>query len=207
MKMGQFDERCAHKSRDHFDLKLVSRVQKGDRDAFDLLLVKYQNRLAVIVSRYLEDEADIAEVTYEIFLRAYRSINAFRAETTFHIWLLKLAIQHLKSYLQKHKATKTYSTPIASGRSKVAISKLSQLDSGSMSKPCQLSAGIENALKVMPAELSVALLLKEFDELSYLEISDVMICPVATVRSRIFRARELLENTLKSLSEHDESSI
>lgn len=204
MNMGQFDERCAHKSRDHFDLKLVSRVQKGDREAFDLLLVKYQNRVAVIVSRYLDDEADITDVTYEIFLRAYRSIHTYRAETTFHIWLLTLAIQHLQSYLQKHKAKKTHSTSIESSRSKEAISKLSQLDSASMSKRSQLTVGIENALKVMPAELSVALLLKEFDELSYLEIADVMRCSVATIRSRIFRARELLENTLKSLSENDE---
>tara|TARA_R110001592_G_scaffold175466_5_gene414681 strand:+ start:5723 stop:6334 length:612 start_codon:yes stop_codon:yes gene_type:complete len=202
MNSGQFDERSFYKSADQLDQKLVTRVQKGDRTAFDLLLVKYQNRVASIVSRFVDDRNDIADITQEVFIRAFRSIHSFRGDSAFYTWLFRIAINHAKSYLQKNKVRKAqqsneYSEKQANGHAKYFnIENPENILSRS-----ELAKSIENALAVMPAELSIALILREFDGLSYGEISKVMECPIGTVRSRIFRARELLDNTIKSFSE------
>jgi RNA polymerase sigma-70 factor (ECF subfamily) len=180
----------------------VTRVQKGDRTAFDLLLVKYQNRVASIVSRFVDSPEDIADVTQEVFIRVFRSINSFRGDSAFYTWLFRIAINHAKSYLQKNKARKASSENECSEKHDNAQDKIFNMDSPeSLLSRSQLAEGIENALSAMPAELSVALILREFDGLSYDEIAKVMECPIGTVRSRIFRARELLDNTIKSLSE------
>jgi RNA polymerase sigma-70 factor (ECF subfamily) len=199
---GQFQDHLLRKSTDQLDQKLVSRVQKGDRAAFDLLLVKYQNRVASIVSRFVNNPEDIADLTQDIFIRVYRAIHTFRGDSAFYTWLYRIAINQAKSYLKKNKArseNKAHDT----NEHKIA----NQNDGFHSETPeslisrSELAQGIENALAVMPAELSVALILREFDGLSYEEISKVMECPIGTVRSRIFRARELLDNTIKSLSD------
>jgi RNA polymerase sigma-70 factor (ECF subfamily) len=193
MSSGQFDHHSQNKSANQLDQKLVTRVQKGDRTAFDLLLVKYQNRVASIVSRFVDTPEDIADVTQEVFIRAYRAIHSFRGDSAFYTWLFRIAINYAKIFLQKNKTRKVYQVKDQS--------KLFNLESPEniLSRP-ELAEGIENALAVMPAELSVALILREFDALSYEEISKVMDCPIDSVRSRIFRARELLDNTIKSFS-------
>tara|TARA_R110001599_G_scaffold1236_1_gene6051 strand:- start:4313 stop:4933 length:621 start_codon:yes stop_codon:yes gene_type:complete len=198
----QFQDHLLRKSTDQLDQKLVSRVQKGDRAAFDLLLVKYQNRVASIVSRFVSNPEDIADLTQEVFIRVYRAIHSFRGDSAFYTWLFRIAINQAKSYLKKNKARVGYKD------GEHAEQKISDKSNGfhtetpeSLLSRSELAEGIENALAVMPAELSVALILREFDGLSYEEISKVMECPIGTVRSRIFRARELLDNTIKSLSD------
>lgn len=198
---GQFQDHLLRKSTDQLDQKLVSRVQKGDRAAFDLLLVKYQNRVASIVSRYVNNPEDIADLTQEIFIRVYRAIHSFRGDSAFYTWLFRIAINQAKSYLKKSKTRAHFQ------ESEHVEHKITEQNNGFHSETpedllsrFELSEGIENALAVMPAELSVALILREFDGLSYDEISKVMECPIGTVRSRIFRARELLDNTIKSLT-------
>lgn len=198
---GQFQNHLLRKSTDQLDQKLVSRVQKGDRAAFDLLLVKYQNRVASIVSRYVNNPEDIADLTQEVFIRVYRAIHSFRGDSAFYTWLFRIAINQAKSYLKKNTARAGFQE---NGH---AEHKFAEQNNGFHSETpedllsrSELAEGIENALSVMPAELSVALILREFDGLSYDEISKVMECPIGTVRSRIFRARELLDNTIKSLS-------
>tara|TARA_R110001592_G_scaffold24536_1_gene94401 strand:+ start:11146 stop:11769 length:624 start_codon:yes stop_codon:yes gene_type:complete len=199
MNSGQFDDHSLNKSADQLDQKLVSRVQKGDRTAFDLLLVKYQNRVASIVSRFVDTPEDIADVTQDVFIRAYRAIHSFRGDSTFYTWLFRIAINHAKSFLKKNK---TRSVHQENENSENEQNKFFNIDTPEgMVARSELAEGIENALAVMPAELSVALILREFDGLSYDEISKVMECPIGTVRSRIFRARELLDNTIKSFSD------
>ncbi|MFT6907993.1 MAG: RNA polymerase sigma-70 factor (ECF subfamily) [Oleiphilaceae bacterium] len=201
MSSGQFDHHSQNKSANQLDQKLVTRVQKGDRTAFDLLLVKYQNRVASIVSRFVDTPEDIADVTQEVFIRAYRAIHSFRGDSAFYTWLFRIAINYAKIFLQKNKTRKVYQEKEYSEGQVKDQSKLFNLESPEniLSRP-ELAEGIENALAVMPAELSVALILREFDALSYEEISKVMDCPIDSVRSRIFRARELLDNTIKSFS-------
>lgn len=198
---GQFQDHLLRKSTDQLDQKLVSRVQKGDRAAFDLLLVKYQQRVASIVSRFVNNPEDIADLTQEIFIRVYRAIHSFRGDSAFYTWLFRIAINQAKSHLKKHKTRAGFQ------ENELTEHKIAEQNHGFHSESpegllsrSELSEGIENALAVMPAELSVALILREFDGLSYDEISKVMECPIGTVRSRIFRARELLDNTIKSLS-------
>lgn len=202
MNSGQFDDRSLHQSMDQLDLKLVSRIQKGDKEAFDLLLVKYQNRVASIVSRYIDDSEEIADVTQEIFIRVYRSIHSFRGESSFYTWLFRIAINFAKSYVQKNKVKALPCDVREANEYDNDSFKMRHFDSPeNILSRSELAEGLENALKVMPAELSVALILREFDGLSYDEISKIMECPIGTVRSRIFRARELLDNTIKSLSD------
>ena len=101
MNSGQFDDHSLNKSANLLDQKLVSRVQKGDRTAFDLLLVKYQNRVASIVSRFVDKQTDIEDLTQDIFIRAYRAIHSFRGDSAFYTWLFRIAINQAKSYLKK----------------------------------------------------------------------------------------------------------
>ncbi len=190
-----------NKSTNQLDLKLVNRVQKGDRAAFDLLLVKYQNRVASIVSRFVDTPEDIADVTQEVFIRAYRAIHAFRGDSAFYTWLFRIAINHAKSFLKKNNTRKLHQESVHSKSSDHEQNKIFNMDTPeSMLSRSELAEGIENSLSAMPAEMSVALILREFEGLSYDEISKLTECPIGTVRSRIFRARELLDNTITNFS-------
>ncbi len=202
LSLCQLSDQTLRKSTDKLDQKLVARVQKGDRAAFDLLLVKYQNRVASIVSRFVETPEDIADLTQEVFIRAFHAIHSLRGDSAFYSWLYRIALNHAKSHLHKNKLKKEHQTNDKPEAQLNDQSKLLNIESPEtiLSKH-QLAEGIQNALAVMPSELSVALILREFDGLSYEEISKVMECPVGTIRSRIFRARELLDNTIKSFSE------
>lgn len=190
-----------NKSANQLDLKLVNRVQKGDRAAFDLLLVKYQNRVASIVSRFVDTPEDIADVTQEVFIRAYRAIHSFRGDSAFYTWLFRIAINHAKSFLKKNNTRKLHQESVHSKSSAHGQNKIFNMDTPeSMLSRSELAEGIEKSLSAMPADMSVALILREFEGLSYDEISKLMECPIGTVRSRIFRARELLDNTITNLS-------
>lgn len=202
MNLGQYEDCARHPSSDQLDQKLVSRVQKGDRSAFDLLIVKYQNKVASIISRYIDDINEIADVTQEVFIKAYRGIPNFRGDSAFYTWLFRITLNTAKNYVLKNRkqAGQTLTEDLAT--QELIADSWRSLDSPErLMGRAELAEGIQNALSVMPEELSVALILREFEGLSYEEISKVMDCPVGTVRSRIFRARELLDNTIKSLTD------
>ena len=198
MNLGQQQHSSLRKSTDRLDQKLVSRVQKGDRAAFDLLLVKYQNKVASIISRFVNTQADIEDLTQDVFIKAYRAIHTFRAESSFYTWLYRIAINHSKSFLQGNKRKNMLQSQPLNDMDRVRANQFLNTETPeSLLCASELMGNIERVLSSMSGDMSVALMLREFDGLSYEEIATVMECPVGTVRSRIFRARELLDSSIR----------
>ena len=180
------------------DQQLVQRTQRGDLRAFDLLVLKYQGRIAALVSRYVSDAGEVEDVTQEAFIKAYRALGKFRGDSAFYTWLYRIAANAAKNHL------------VAKGRrpgADATIQDAESFDEGGMlsesASPEALAMGgelavvVESALNALPDELKAALMLREFDGLSYDDIADVLGCPVGTVRSRIFRAREAVDQRVK----------
>ena len=180
------------------DRQLVQRAQRGDLRAFDLLVLKYQGRIAALVSRYVSDSGEVEDVTQEAFIKAYRALGKFRGDSAFYTWLYRIAANAAKNHL------------VAKGRrpgADATIQDAESFDEGGMlsesASPEALAMGgelavvVESALNALPDELKSALMLREFDGLSYDDIADVLGCPVGTVRSRIFRAREAVDQRVK----------
>ena len=180
------------------DQQLVQRAQRGDLRAFDLLVLKYQGRIAALVSRYVSDAGEVEDVTQEAFIKAYRALGKFRGDSAFYTWLYRIAANAAKNHL------------VAKGRrpgADATIEDAEGLDEGGLlsesASPEALAMGgelaevVESALNALPDELKAALMLREFDGLSYDDIADVLGCPVGTVRSRIFRAREAVDQRVK----------
>ena len=180
------------------DQQLVQRAQRGDLRAFDLLVLKYQGRIAALVSRYVSDAGEVEDVTQEAFIKAYRALGKFRGDSAFYTWLYRIAANAAKNHL------------VAKGRrpgADATIEDAEGFDEGGMlsesASPEALAMGgelaevVESALKALPNELKAALMLREFDGLSYDDIAEVLGCPVGTVRSRIFRAREAVDQRMK----------
>lgn len=180
------------------DQQLVQRAQRGDLRAFDLLVLKYQGRIAALVSRYVSDAGEVEDVTQEAFIKAYRALGKFRGDSAFYTWLYRIAANAAKNHL------------VAKGRrpgADATIEDAEGFDEGGLlsesASPEALAMGgelaevVESALNALPNELKAALMLREFDGLSYDDIADVLGCPVGTVRSRIFRAREAIDQRVK----------
>ena len=180
------------------DQQLVQRAQRGDLRAFDLLVLKYQGRIAALVSRYVSDAGEVEDVTQEAFIKAYRALGKFRGDSAFYTWLYRIAANAAKNHL------------VAKGRrpgADATIEDAEGFDEGGMlsesASPEALAMGgelaevVESALNALPDELKAALMLREFDGLSYDDIADVLGCPVGTVRSRIFRAREAVDQRMR----------
>ena len=180
------------------DQQLVQKAQRGDLRAFDLLVLKYQGRIAALVSRYVSDAGEVEDVTQEAFIKAYRALGKFRGDSAFYTWLYRIAANAAKNHL------------VAKGRrpgADATIEDAEGFDEGGMlsesASPEALAMGgelaevVESALNALPDELKAALMLREFDGLSYDDIADVLGCPVGTVRSRIFRAREAVDQRVK----------
>ena len=180
------------------DQQLVQRAQRGDLRAFDLLVLKYQGRIAALVSRYVSDAGEVEDVTQEAFIKAYRALAKFRGDSAFYTWLYRIAANAAKNHL------------VAKGRrpgADATIEDAEGFDEGGLlsesASPEALAMGgeladvVESALNALPDELKAALMLREFDGLSYDDIADVLGCPVGTVRSRIFRAREAIDQRVK----------
>ena len=176
------------------DDKLVKRAKKADSRAFDLLVLKYQGRVAQLVSRYLNNAAEVEDVTQEAFIKAYRALPNFRGDSAFYTWLYRIAANAAKNHL------------VALGRrptSDMALDDLEVFDVPGRLKDHespdevimgqQLEMLISRTIEELPVELRAALTLREFEGLSYEEIADVLECPIGTVRSRIFRAREAID--------------
>ena len=176
------------------DDKLVKRAKKGDSRAFDLLVLKYQGRVAQLVARYLNNAAEVEDVTQEAFIKAYRALPNFRGDSAFYTWLYRIAANAAKNHL------------VALGRrplSDMALDGSEVFDVPGRLKDHespdevimgqQLEMLISRTIEELPVELRAALTLREFEGLSYEEIADVLECPIGTVRSRIFRAREAID--------------
>jgi len=183
------------------DRELVERARAGDKRAFDLLVLKYQQKVANLVARYIRDQSETQDVTQEVFIKAYRALKNFRGESAFYTWLYRIAINTAKNFL------------VAQARrppgSDVEAETAEQLDVGSRLKEYatpeslvltdEIAATVKLALDGLPEDLRIAITLRELEGMSYEEIAEAMSCPIGTVRSRIFRAREAIEKRLKPL--------
>jgi RNA polymerase sigma-70 factor (ECF subfamily) len=186
------------------DHQLVLRVQKGDKRAFDLLVLKYQYKLQAIVSRFVRDTDEVADVTQEAFIKAYRALPKFRGDSQFYTWLYRIAINTAKNYLVS-KSRRPSSTDIDLADAEQFADNEKLIDDTSPEDfimTQELAQVIKDSLSQLPEDLRTALTLREFEGMSYEEIADVMGCPVGTVRSRIFRAREFIDKHV--LGESDE---
>lgn len=183
------------------DQLLVERVQNGDKKAFDVLVLKYQQKVANLISRYIRDPVEVLDVTQEAFIKAYRALPKFRGDSAFYTWLYRVAINTAKNHL----AAQSRRPP----QDDIEAETAEQMDMGTRLKECatpehlamqdEIAHTIKSALEALPEELRMAISLREFEGLSYEEIAEAMDCPIGTVRSRIFRAREAIDNKLKPL--------
>lgn len=183
------------------DKALVERVQRGDKAAFDMLVLKYQHKLAKLISRYIRDPAEVLDVAQEAFLKAYRALPNFRGESAFYTWLYRIAINTAKNHL------------VAQGRrppdGDIDSSEAEQYDGASDLKDYatperlllrdEIERTVIQAIEELPEDLRSAITLRELEGLSYEDIAEAMDCPIGTVRSRIFRAREAINRQLEPL--------
>jgi len=189
------------KSEHESDQRLVVRSQQGDKRAFDMLVLKYQQRIASVVSRYLRDQDEVADVTQEAFIRAYRALANFRGDAQFYTWLYRIAINTAKNHLvAKSRRPPNTDKDINDGEfSENSVVLEAEDQPEALLARDQLQAVILAAVDDLQEDLRTALMLREFDGLSYEEIAEIMACPVGTVRSRIFRARETIEKKMDQM--------
>ena len=185
------------------DQQIVERVQRGDKQAFDLLVIKYQRKLARLISQFIRDSREVEDVTQEAFIKAYRALPSFRGDSAFYTWLYRIGINTAKNFLvsQSRRApTNTQSFDSEDAENFDEGGKLRELntpESELMSK--QIAQTVNLTLDGLPEELRTAIILREIEGLSYEEIASVMNCPIGTVRSRIFRAREAISEELRPM--------
>ncbi len=177
------------------DLELVRRVQAGDKKAFDVLIMKYQQRIVHVITGFVHDPVEALDVAQEAFIKAYRAIPNFRGDSAFYTWLYRIAINTAKNYLTAQKrrppasdvdamdATNYYDAP--------ELKEFETPETRMMSD--DLERGIHQAIQALPENTATAIKLREFEGMSYEEIAAAMQCPIGTVRSRIFRAREAID--------------
>lgn len=186
------------------DQLLVERVQAGERQAFDLLVSKYQRRLLRLVARIVHDPAEAEDVVQETFIKAFRALRHFRGDAAFYTWLYRIGINTAKNYLvtQSRRAPTSTQTDAdaAEARGEGKSDGLRDINTPeSMLATKQIAETVNAAMEALPVDLRTAILLREIEGLSYEEISDIMSCPIGTVRSRIYRAREVIAEKLRPL--------
>jgi RNA polymerase sigma-70 factor (ECF subfamily) len=193
------DKRAAGSSTS--DLALIKRVQQGDRSAFDLLVVKYQHKILNLIMRYVRDPSEALDVAQEAFLKAYRAAPSFRGDSAFYTWLYRIAINTAKNYLVAAKRRPTnLDVELQETDGFEAFGKLRDIDTPEgLALTDDIAEAVNKAITELPDELRTAILLREIEGMSYEEIAQTMDCPVGTVRSRIFRAREAIEKHLSPL--------
>ena len=191
------------------DQALVERVQNGDSGAFDLLVLKYQSRIAKLIARFVRNPADVQDVAQEAFIKAYRALPNFRGESAFYTWLYRIAINTAKNHL------------VAAGRKNpsyaVDVQEVEKYDASEWLKEYatperelladEIQATVNTALEVLPPDLREAITLREIEGLSYEDIAQVMDCPIGTVRSRIFRAREAIDEKLQPIVDSSSHNV
>jgi len=176
------------------DQQLVKRAQKGDTRAFDLLVLKYQGRLAALVARYVQDSSEVEDVVQEAFIKAYKALSKFRGDSAFYTWLYRIATNAAKNYLVTRGRRPSADVDVSDAEFIEEAESLRESETPESHLFGQeLADVVSSTLASLPEELRAALMLREFEGMSYEEIADVMACPVGTVRSRIFRAREAID--------------
>lgn len=183
------------------DQQIVEKVQRGDKNAFSLLVNKYQHKVAHLVARYVKNQGDIADVTQEAFIKAYRALPNFRGDSAFYTWLYRIAVNSAKNYLVSQGRKPPASDIDADDADYLeGADALREIDTPERSlMSSQLEKVLFDAVERLPDDLRMAITLRELEGLSYEDIANVMDCPVGTVRSRIFRAREAIEQAINPL--------
>ena len=195
------DKQSKKQTNKEADLALVRRAKKGDYRAFDLLVLKYQSRIVSIAFKFVKEIQLAEDISQESFIKAYRSINSFREESAFYTWLYRITANTAKNYLVSKGRRKESSISDLSISENEDFFELPNNDSPEQILMAQsLKNTIYDALSGLPEETRTALSLREFEGLNYEEIAEIMNCPVGTVRSRIFRGREALENLISPIT-------
>lgn len=184
------------------DQQLVERVQRGDKRAFDLLVVKYERRLARLLSRFVRDSHEVEDISQETFIKAYRALASFRGDAAFYTWLYRIGINTAKNYLmargRRAPTVTEFDAEEAEGfEGAEALQELNTPESELLSK--EIGQVVNDAMAALPEDLRTAITLREIEGLSYEEIAETMNCPIGTVRSRIFRAREAIAARLRPI--------
>ena len=184
------------------DQKLVERAQRGDKHAFELLVSKYQRKLARLLSRFIRDATEVEDVTQEAFIKAYRALPSFRGDSAFYTWLYRIGINTAKNHLVAMGRRAPTTTDIDSEEAEgfedgEHLRDLNTPENEMMSR--QVAETVNQTLEELPEELRTAITLREIEGLSYEDIANIMNCPIGTVRSRIFRAREAIAERLRPL--------
>ena len=185
------------------DLELVLKVQAGDKKSFDLLVLKYQHRVVSLVHRYIRDDDLAFDVAQEAFIKAYRGLKNFRGDSAFYTWLYRIAINTAKNYLVS-EGRRTPSVDIDAEEAEQYQGESALKEYGTPEHELlreEIELAVTSAIEALPEDLKTAIILREIEGLSYDEIALVMDCPIGTVRSRIFRAREAIDKVLKPLLE------
>lgn len=183
------------------DAALIAEIKKGDKEAFSLLVQKYQVRILKLVNRYINDPSESLDITQEAFMKAYNALDKFRGESSFYTWLYRIAINTAKNHIvtkaRRFQETSMESADTEENMLKAALQEYSPPDKIVLND--EIEHVIQEAILHLPDELRTAITLREIEGLSYEEIAKKMRCPVGTIRSRIFRAREVIERRLKPL--------
>lgn len=190
-------------TQDDTDQELVRRVQAGDQTAFNLLVLKYQHRVLKLVGRFVNDAAEAEDVAQEAFLKAYRALASFRGDSAFYTWLYRIAINTAKNALvSQRRRPVDFDLDLQDPEQYDRQAKLKETDTPeAVLLTDEIRTVVEEAMEQLPEDLRTAIVLRELEGLSYEEIAEAMDCPVGTVRSRIFRAREAIDKKLKPLLE------
>jgi len=185
------------------DAELVKRVQAGDTGAFDLLVQKYQHKVINLVGRFVSDHAECQDIAQDAFIKAYRAINGFRGDSQFYTWLYRIAANTAKNHLaSRARKSPGYTVDVDDAQHFEGESGLKEYaNPENLLLTDEIRQTIFTAIEKLPDDLKSAITLREIDGLSYEEIADVMDCPIGTVRSRIFRARDVIDKELRPLLE------
>jgi RNA polymerase sigma-70 factor (ECF subfamily) len=185
------------------DKELVKRVQQGDKSAFDVLVLKYQQKVVNLISRFVSDQSECYDVAQETFIKAYRALGNFRGDSQFYTWLYRIAANTAKNHLaSRSRKSPTYSVDVEDAEHYSGDNRLKDNTTPeSLMLTEEIKQTVFRAIEKLPEDLKTAITLRELEGLSYEEIADVMDCPIGTVRSRIFRARDAIDKELRPLLE------
>jgi RNA polymerase sigma-70 factor (ECF subfamily) len=183
------------------DLELVRRVQRGERGAFDLLVLRYQHRVIKLVARLLRDPSEAEDVAQEAFVKAYRALGSFRGDSAFYTWLYRIAVNTARNTMaSRQRRPLDYEGNLSESEQSAVESRMRHMDTPEATVLSdEIHRTVNTAIEDLPEDLRTAIVLREVEGLSYEEIAEAMDCPVGTVRSRIFRAREAIDRSLKPL--------